>query len=236
MTPSAALRVLRRGAIVFSDEVDVSALGDAYCVGAGGRIMLRTAAAVARVDRRRGGRGPMERLAMAQRDAEVRSMLPATTTMIRNRTGIITSTIQKICQRIGAQRIGPRGFLRVWSMDGASPEVRRILADAAERRRLKSRRRWLRAKEAAKAARRARGLYPAARDREARIAAMLPATTHTVAAALGVTVEGARAALRRMGMARVGGEPTPGGGRPRVIWGLPLPSGSDRLGRTKEST
>ena len=46
-----------------------------------------------------------------------------------------------------------------------------------------------------RAERRAAGLYRRAREREAQIAALLPATTPVVAEALGLTLTGARSAL-----------------------------------------
>ena len=99
--------------------------------------------------------------------------------------------------------------------------VRRVGPGAEADRLARMRPKWKAAKDRARAARRAAGLHPRARAREVRIAALLPATTHTVAAALGVTVEGARKALERMSAVRVGDEPIPGGGRPRVVWGMP---------------
>ena len=79
--------------------------------------------------------------------------------------------------------------------------------------------------------------YGAARDRELQIAALLPATLYAIAAHVSIGPAGVRRALIRIGAEPVGEEPTPSGGRPRVIWGLPLPSVSDRVGRTQgEST
>ena len=99
-----------------------------------------------------------------------------------------------------------------------TPELREAIA---ERQREAKRRHWAAAKARAKAARAARTLYPAARAREVRIRAMLPATAHVVAAALGITVEGAVKAIERAGARKVGTEPIEGGGRPRTVWGMP---------------
>ena len=72
-----------------------------------------------------------------------------------------------------------------------------------------------------------------ARDRERRIVAMLPTTVDAIAAEIGMTPSGVMKALVRAGAVRVGlMNPPPRGGRWRVIWGLPFPSGSDRVGRT----
>jgi hypothetical protein len=99
--------------------------------------------------------------------------------------------------------------------------VRRVGPGAEADRLARMRPRWKAAKDRARADRRARGLHPAARDKESRIAAALPATSAVVAVLVGITVEGARKALQRMGAVRVGVEVVAGGGRPRTIWGMP---------------
>ena len=60
-----------------------------------------------------------------------------------------------------------------------------------------------------------------ARAREALMLSMLPATSYAMAEAAGVTVTHVVRLMRRHGVVRVGGEPTPSGGRPRTIWGRP---------------